>query len=526
MLRINPIRSDRFGYTTTYCMEDCIATISNYENREYQMMFLESYKFNYDIEITKKNKEVFEGITIIAKDFDHLKLFHGIVLHQKEKTNIKELIEVVKLELAQKRTIILNTDAFYCPWDELAYQKFHNSHAALAIGIDNEFIYLCDPFHEKVEEKLSLKELDRACKWYITYKLESVNFTRTDIKNIFYKEVVVKKELEKVFQNFKDLSHAFFNYFNQESELDSDEKFELCQQSLHIILLQRTKNLSFMKYLLINENYSFSPFQEKAERIIQAWVIVKNMLVKAYFSKIANINEKIGQKIFDIYILEKNFYEEIVEKIYNNSGCAGSEIDSELVKNNCDKMAITQKEQYFVNLSDFLNNSGFGSRNNKECKSNFTGINEFIEFDNIKKELVINGIKFRTAINPSDDYDNISCNKQSIEVSSDFIHDSLFLLATSEFGDTFESIKVFYENGNVQEIYVKLTDFIAKPVYGETIAWKGKTYWKENKNSDFSLRFPEVYLFSCQYKLLGNSKVKSLLLPNCNNMHVFAITLQ
>lgn len=137
------------------CLEDCLATFAKYAGRRYEMYHLGNWRFQYDED--KDCDRIGEKFELIYQhNVDDLKQFHGIEMALLGKRPIEELIDIVEIDTANQLPVLLEYDAYWCPWD-WGFQRYHNPHHAFLItGVDLEArAFICtDPFFSKTSLKL------------------------------------------------------------------------------------------------------------------------------------------------------------------------------------------------------------------------------------------------------------------------------------------------------------------------------------------------------------------------------------
>jgi hypothetical protein len=182
------------------------------------------------------------------------------------------------------------------------------------------------------------------------------------------------------------------------------------------------------------------------------------------------------------------------------------------------------KNYVFVDLSSVFNNEGFGSTLSQNCEADLTGKGEYFFARELPLEhdWVIDGMKFRFPDIKDGAYDNVSCGGQVVKVPAGY-YKSIMLLECSEWGNYCEALEVEYEDGTKQEIKITTSDWSSLPGSEEVKAWSGNAAARLKdgvKLWDFT-----ASIFATQYPLDKNRKTVSLKLPDCRNMHLFAITL-
>ena len=124
----------------------------------------------------------------------------------------------------------------------------------------------------------------------------------------------------------------------------------------------------------------------------------------------------------------------------------------------------------------------------------------------------------------SNQYDNISCLGQEIYFQNDK-YNEIMLLGSCEFGSFREDILLYQDDELKQKLQVCFTDWVLAPEFGEEILWQGKMLIKEGKGYGFSKVY-STHLLGQRYFIQGNHEINKIKLPECPNMHIFAISLR
>ncbi len=98
------------------------------------------------------------------------------------------------------------------------------------------------------------------------------------------------------------------------------------------------------------------------------------------------------------------------------------------------------------------------------------------------------------------------------------------MLGSGEWGCPFEALTVHYDDMDFERIAVKMTDWEAtKPMFGELRAYTGRCAKKEN-GVIHPLKH-EVSIYAYHFELSKRKKIRFIELPDCPNLHVFALSV-
>ena len=110
------------------CYQRCIASIANFYNRSYDMIFFDTwgiaYQWDRPFDLSKVKPR---SRGVLRKN---LKLFHGIQT-VKCANNIDSC-----LQMLQMGPITTSFDTFYCPWHR-GYEQYHDFTASIILGFDS-----------------------------------------------------------------------------------------------------------------------------------------------------------------------------------------------------------------------------------------------------------------------------------------------------------------------------------------------------------------------------------------------------
>jgi hypothetical protein len=151
LLDMNPVRIERISGNEDdpFCLEDSIATYAHWIGRDYELMFMNSWDFNYALPDETNSSLIGERIFFddnnnASQSFSQLlENYHGIKLSRLNSNSIQEEILNTQSELIAERPLLLVADVFWCPW-AIGFQKYHGSHVYLINGLDDQIAgFLC-----------------------------------------------------------------------------------------------------------------------------------------------------------------------------------------------------------------------------------------------------------------------------------------------------------------------------------------------------------------------------------------------
>lgn len=525
-LGINPVHCD---FLT--CNEDSIVAVAEWANYHYELMFSGNWSF-----VFKKNLKQSLGASLGVKNNNvrkKLAKYHGIKV-KPVKISPSKIIKIIEHELKQGKPIIVSMDSFLCPWD-WNFQKKHISHEFLITGMDNnEILHCCDGFYmtcETITKEEFIQGFTGEC---IIFKFKG------------YEKIYVNwgKILENTVNKLKD-NYSFLHAFkSMRSFADNLENLTDIQneilgyknnlfeapliKNLEHITYSRRKVAKFLQYL--GEETGQTVFYELSNAITKAasqWANVRANLIKIAFSKDISVKNQVAAKIREIADLEEDIANQI-SHISQKNKKTSSFFSNKLTKNNessIENIVSDNKKGLFIDLSLFLNNKAFGDSVSADSSADLSGTGIYLlkeNFDDKNNIWKVNEMEFKFPEICARKSDNISCKGQKIYIQKG-IYQNIAILGCAEWGSYINSLIIHYMDDQIEEISIKFTDCLYKPLYGETIAWEGRAV--EIVDGNAQLWGSKVYMIAQSYGLKLRKNVKFLLLPDCPGLHIFAITM-
>ena len=281
-----------------YCKESALATVANWLNRDYRMMFIAMLGFDYTEEGNMTNRKLGERIVSGVSMLDiesTLQYYHGIAVENKMVSNIDEIIVE---QIDQKMPVLTYIQPALCEWT----REVEGIVFFLVIGYDDSFVYGFDLHSDSSSvEKLLIRDL---VKCYTSlnevqlYKVVSDErmVTIEEIKEAMRKYYDLENTEKKIIKLAEDLSKGYVEEFKSE---DGEEFIDLPFFS-ELIDIVRGKKL-FVEtcyYIFEKTGDEFAKYiGAKYIDIGEQWNNVWKILVKFY---ILNSDETDGDNIEEI----------------------------------------------------------------------------------------------------------------------------------------------------------------------------------------------------------------------------------
>lgn len=529
MLNIEPQKVDFMN-----CNEGLITAYASWLKIDYELMFAESWGFNYE-SIKGEQRELIGEVISTHKEISwkFLDSCHGIKSKNLSFQTPVELLPIIKKQLNSGYPTIIFISNYWYPWDS-GYKKYNNGlyHGIMITGISEKerCLYCTDSTFMKYNVTLPLldfiKGSDSTC---IALSYDNNANKTLDWKMVLKESILKFKKKENIglvefveFDNIRRFAEDVLLYLDIEKELH-DHKDNIWAAPIIFkigeIINGRINYARLLDY--ISKEVGIVKLAELSDMMKEVgvlWESIRGMIIKGYYTNGArSINERIANKIKKTADLEEHIATDIFELTNSSQGKMKLEKPINTVNVTYGKFS----EIEYLELDKYANNKTFGDPLNSECSGNMSGIGYFMYIDALSKERVWEAENMRflfpdvTAIN-----DSIVCDGQTIELPRGSYY-SLMLLGCADFGSFSEEMYVDYEDLQEQKLTLQFSNHAgSKIIYGETVMWKGKCGFFNKEDESFESR-----IFGKTYFLEADKRVKGLRLPVCSNMIIFAISL-
>ncbi len=197
------------------CIHYGISRIADNLCKDYQMVFLELWRFKYSSDPTKK---IGENLDINWLDCDQrrdylLKKFHGFY------TKTVKISSINVKVIVQKQPIMAFVDAFDCDWLPF-YRKHHIKHTIIVYSINKDDIYFYDQYVQmRDKRKMNDTYFSKICKEVVLFYCNNNDIQISE--GDYFKEIVRSAEI--YVQNNSEKNLALF-------VSDMMEKFHLVHE--------------------------------------------------------------------------------------------------------------------------------------------------------------------------------------------------------------------------------------------------------------------------------------------------------
>ncbi len=505
-LVIKPYQIERLIDRPLACIDDIIYTLAKWKNIECYYMFIDRWNF----EILDCSRDILGEIftSKYSINENYLMNYHGIKIHEKKVKTYLELLRIFEDELLIGNPIMVIFDAYSCPWDQF-YEKYHNTHRCIVIGIDfeKEIIIMCDPYNNIEKEEVSFEQYKNGYSeyYYIVEYIDETNCNVTDFDklNMLKRSLSDKNKMILDIHNYADI---FMNNFNPQNELNGADHYfgTPLYTNLNILIWNRWTYALLVKHLSVNNEQLMDAYVD-IKNIALLWNNIKLMIAKSfYIENYAQYIKRIAEKIHNVALIEESVYkklDDIFELKRNGNICKTTQF-------NVDNSKILP-----VPLTDFFNNKGI-CYSNAQKVADFTGAKEYLVFS--RRDLQ----KFKINAGNGFDFDNISCAGQVISLNNIYAK-YMIITGCSEWGD-YEDLIIINNNRGKKIINISMSDLSHEPRYGEQVLLSGKAY--EYTENIVKIKQEHANIFQIKCSIFD--EVNSFELPICPNIHIFSINIE
>lgn len=495
-----------------YCKESALATVANYLNRDYRMMFMDMFGFDY---LDNKNgndqkigDRMISGVSM--RDVEEiLREYHGIAAENKI---VHDIEKTVKEQIDQKTPVLLYLSPVFCEWTgETDGVVFF-----LAIGYDDSYAYGYDLHSDSSSvEKIHISDLIKCYETENEVQLYTVvseekSVSIENIKESMSKYYIQNGAKEKIYELAEDLSENYVEEFKGE---EFDEMIDL-PFFAKLIDVVRGKKLfvDTCYYVFEKSNDEFAKYiGDHYMDIGEQWNAIWKTLTKFYILN-CDDDQTDGFKeiISDIVDSLKNVADEEQKLIENALGNA--EITERIIRW-ADKIAEDDGYEYYdVDLSPIFDNKGFYEAGS-DIFADLTGSCEYFVDGVLGDDRTIPIGKTLFTIHKG--YDNLVCDKQKINVNFKGCK-KIYVLGCAEWGSACGKLQV----GNdeyVNNLWLEFSDWFFCKMNRKN-EWSGSAI-------DYEQNEAQRGLFCLDFELNMEEPISWIKFPSVGNMHIFGIKL-
>ncbi len=518
LLNIQPLHIDGLD-----CREDVFFSVAAHYRGEYRLAFSEVFNFEYLSVESGQTELMCNRIGTGVNKQDLLEKYYKFKILTVKAGTVEEVISTIKEQLQFGYPTAISINTYWCPWHR-NYQRVSLGHTCLAVAIDADNNITCiDPVEEKGHAILPYEDFKNGFAYYSTFHFENPPQS-FDFKAIF-SDSVKKIGQSNIFENMGNFIEDFAANFNFEDEFKTgrpDVWGSLFFRKLIYISGSRLLYSQFINYVNKDlQNPKLNQIENDLLNVYSKWRVAISWLLKGLHSGYSpKIHDKTVKIFEDILKEERSLFGKLQEAIVSNTLLSQ---EDEKIKNPELEVLCEDTAYTYVDLKNFCNNIAFHSTCSKDSAADYTGTGHYFLSQEAPSEQIISLDKmlFKFPVIRDNTCDNVSCNNQVISVPSNE-YKGILLMGSSEWGSFIEHLKLNYNDGREETLQITFSDWAAqKPIYDDKFIWGGKVYNKYEGR----VYHGEYSLFALLRPIPRDKTLVSITLPECSNMHIFAITL-
>lgn len=517
-INITPIYHDGLD-----CLEGLLISVAAWWKCEYELIFSKSWGFGYKEGGNLIGPKIFipgEGTIKLLEHFCGIRAFYHDL-----KNNPSECLNIIKKELEEGRPTIIYMNSFWCPWT-LDYKKKKAHHFCLVAGINEDgSLNGIDTAPINSNINLPLDHFMEGSGCCITVSKMDNYFKPANWREILINSIM-NFEGAKFTSNSCERINKFAYDIQNSLDLNTEvrkyqDDFTQCDliMNLHKVSRSRFHFAILLSHFAAKFGIArLTEFSKEFEYIGTKWFEIKSLILKAALKPDSEMNmSRVVNKISEVSYCEK----EVSRNMLNFCKYEyGEHSDSDKKRE-----SIVSNEIDFIDLNRYLNNRGFSQYISQNYQASFTEGGDFLVQDEyaINQAWKVNKMEFGFPDIADNVNDNISCTGENIRIPNNY-YSSVMILGCAEWSSLVEKIKIYYESGAVESITVEFTDWVSNPRYSEEIAWTGNAMYRSGDGVHLYNR--KMNLFAKEYPLNRGDVIKSIQLPDCPNIHIFAVSLR
>ncbi|MCM1187139.1 MAG: BtrH N-terminal domain-containing protein [Lachnoclostridium sp.] len=515
ILNVKPLRTPALRMKA-----DIYATFINYIGKDYMLLLSSAWGFRVNL---KNVKYSYEYINLEEDTLEYcLNNYYGIHTELITYNDFSDYWNDICNSLEDRTPIVLNVSSIGLPYHRTYMDpEAAHEHPVLLIGYDEENVYFLDP-----PWTLDIIKLEKSSLSKILLSIEKICLDNeiNDVKV----DKVLNRILDKV--NRKDYLGDMFDsiyYFAEIFERKFDILIELNTKSYDMETLRFHPMISSLDYIgrlrlcMVDvlkhmakkyEMDSLNTISDLFQQISQAWIRLRYILIKGCCKdreEFLNARKNVAEKIRSMATQERMIRDEI-QKIVDNSF---------ICKNNTGEENFNNLEVIEIDLKKYFNNCAFHNTKN-QLKANFNIKEvEYYISDSIKptEHIILEKMQFKMPDIYSEEFDNISCQGQSIAVDLGF-YSSIMLMGFAVYKGYAGCLTVLYEDNTTEEVNFALTNSGShKTLFGEVIVL----------TTDFISKgkMKKGNIYGIEVLLESKKKIKEIILPEWEMCNIMGISL-
>lgn len=498
-----------------FCEESALASIAGWKNRHYQLMFLDmlGFDFNYEAAIRDNNLGNHLSSGYNLQNVRQLaECFHGIQSNLLKYSGVGNLSELLLQELKKNMPVGLYFNESYSKSLQGTANTF-----LLIIGYEDDIFY-CYNIHANITDikNVSKDEIDTFTKEnefvrYITYELkeeEQKNITYDTFVNYINQSDYVKKNgYQQIIQMADFMEHRLC--LEKEIREENVTRSPILAVLLDIIRGRRLLSLSLEYIYTLDKNPLILSCKDDILEIAADWKNQYLALYKMCVLKMWKNDEKYKTTITSIADeIRKIASKE--HRLFSNLYAVNSETCNKVIKYKCNDI-INEESVYDIDISHYYNNKAFLIQSKKDVKADISGFSEYFTIDQDSIKIKTYGLELNLELGV-ENYDNISCTGQRLELSS-MKCSKLLVITLAEWGKAETSLLLHTNSGELIKLELEVEDWYVTN-FDDRIVWTGDAHTVTNSKDTRGL-------FGYLYDFGSEMDINCIVLPQKPNLHIF-----
>jgi hypothetical protein len=534
-MEIEPIHID-----CNDCLDDQLLSVASWIRKDVPKEnlawhFGECWKFSFSNPVNDSKgalgKVLYENNSY---EYDSYKKYYGVEIKYHHEKKLDEFFDGLQKELYYERPVVLIQKSYWIPWD-INYQinnEYTHAYIITDVDYDNKNLIATDGYYSQKDILIDFSHVEKGfIGEFITFSysndMDRLCGKISDWKSLLrhtLKNVKDNKGNFNAFSDMRDLAERLMLIDDINSENNpGDENFVSSKlyRAISIIINSRKKFARFMKHLERKTGIEMlCNMCKEFELSANKWLKIQHLMLKASIAgNYSAIKPKLYANIIEVAELEESIFVEMegfVEE-YNDHSQKNNEY--------MNKTSFDDYEKYiFLDLESYFNTKGFGDAEEDSCPTLiFSGqyfSNENIPLDEV---LIVDDMKFKFPEVKKHKLDSLYCKGQVITTEREK-YNTIMFLGFSDTDNFSDEVEIEYTDNSVEKLMVAFTCWYINPHFGDMLAWEGSIFEKNldgtaMQSSHKYKIFANKYSFNCSDKV-----VKSIRLPECENIHIFAIT--
>lgn len=283
------------------CEEDIIATIANFFNERWELIYLNAWGFEYSRDAMSIGAGLYEGD---KNSFKNIEKYHGIKFNKYFVDNAKDMYVFYEKESQNGIPMIFYVDAHDIKWCP-EYQKEHREHPLIIEGMKKADCLCVDPYYGQVDKLLanSLVMRDNS---------KIMQVCKVDGKESFDKKSIEKCAWIMKSQGLEEMRNFIMDFVSKDS---LSYEIRLRNNRIDSTLLDKLTYISRRRYQFsVLLSYLFELGYGNYQEIVQDFKLLSNnwekvckKLLKIFCCDSWCKDRKVIEKyLLDCYYLEEN----------------------------------------------------------------------------------------------------------------------------------------------------------------------------------------------------------------------------